>query len=641
VERFVNPITADDSLAQSLDMRSEVIGKLKALFPGLVVEGKNGQSIDIDVLRLLVDDAIASTQEEKYGLNWNGKRRARQQALMPSSGTLRPLPAESIDWDTTRNVIIEGDNLEVLKLLQKSYARKVRLIYIDPPYNTGTDLLYPNDYQDAIRTYLEVTGQAEGGAALTSNTEASGRYHSNWLNMMYPRLCLARSLLAPNGVLVCTIDEHELSNLGVILKEVFEEGSYDHVAVTIVHNPRGVQGTNFSYTHEYAFFVFPRGAKAIGDRRLTQDEVSWSQFRNWGTESERADAKNCFYAVYVQDGQVVGFGEVCQDNEHTKQTEVHGGIAYVYPIDRSGVERKWRYARQSAEAIKHLLRARQTEYGYEIEIGKDFGTYRTVWTHKRYDANIYGTQILKALVPDSPFTFPKSLWSVYDCVQAVTADDPNAIILDFFAGSGTTAHAVVELNKNDGGHRRYILVQLPEQVADHARFRTIADVTKERMRAVGKTLKAENALFSGDLGFRVFKLDSSNIRGWEPDREDLAKTLLESVEHLKPARTEADVLYELLLKLGLDLCVPIEKRALGGKDVHAVGGGVLMICLAERIERAGVEGLGQGIVEWHKALAPAGDTTCVFRDSAFADDVSKTNMAAILEQHGIANVRSL
>jgi adenine-specific DNA-methyltransferase len=228
-------------------------------------------------------------------------------------------------------------------------------------------------------------------------------------------------------------------------------------------------------------------------------------------------------------------------------------------------------------------------------------------------------------------------------------------VLDFFAGSGTTAHAVMAQNAADGGKRRFILVQLPEPLDPESKDqkvaaefcdklgkpRNIAELTKERLRRAAQKIKEENPDFKGDLGFRIFKLDSSNIRAWEPDRDDLDKTLFDSVEHLKEGRTEADILYELLLKLGLDLCVPIETRTIAGKEVHAVGGGVLMACLAETISRDDVEALAQGIVAWHKELAPAGDTTCVFRDSAFADDVAKTNLAAILEQHGIANVRSL
>jgi adenine-specific DNA-methyltransferase len=254
---------------------------------------------------------------------------------------------------------------------------------------------------------------------------------------------------------------------------------------------------------------------------------------------------------------------------------------------------------------------------------------------------------------DDCFDFPKDETVLQEIVEMVTSGGD--IVLDFFAGSGTTAHAVMAQNAADGGKRRFILVQLPEPLdpankeqKTAAEFcdklgkpRTIAELTKERLRRAAKKIKDENPLFSGDLGFRVFKLDSSNIRAWDPNRDDLDKTLLDSVEHLKEGRTETDILYELLLKLGLDLCVPIETRKLAGKEVHAVGGGVLMACLAPAISRDDVEALAQGIVEWHKELAPAGDTTCVFRDSAFADDVAKTNLAAILEQHGIANVRSL
>ena len=640
-ERALKKLTVNEPETRSPDPVAENIERLRSLFPGLVTEGPRGWSVQLDVLKVLVGDCTVTDADEKYGLTWHGKRSARQLALTPSTGTLRPCPDDGVDWDTTQNLLIAGDNLEVLKLLQKSFSRKVKAIYIDPPYNTGRNLIYPNDYRDGIRTYLEVTGQRDGGASLTSNPAAGGRFHTNWLSMMFPRLRLARDLLSSDGVLICAIDDNEVGQLGILLREVFEEGNYDHVCVPIVHNPRGVQGKNFSYVHEYAYFVYPAGQKAICDRKIDESEVGWSQFRNWGGESERSDAKNCFYAVKVRDGQIVGFGDVCPDDVHPNQTDVVDGVALVYPIDRSGVERKWRYARQSVEAIRQMLRARRTDNGYEIEIGKTFGLYKTVWSNKRYDANDYGTRLVNELVPGSPFTFPKSLWAVYDCLLAATGDDPDAVVLDFFAGSGTTAHAVMELNKNLGGRRRFVLVQLPEPVADNEAFPTIFEVTRARVHAAGQRIRQELLSSGLDVGFRVFKLDSSNIRAWDPDRDDLARTLFDAVEHLKPDRTEADVLYELLLKLGLDLCVPIETRAIVDKDVHAVGGGVLMACLAKRIERSDVEALAQGFVDWHDELAPAGDTTCVFRDGAFTDDVAKTNMAAILEQHGIANVRSL
>ncbi len=629
-------LTAADPETRSADPVAENVERLKELFPEAFTEGK----VDFEVLKQVLGGAV-DERDEKYGLNWHGKRRARQIALTPSTGTLRPAPEESVDWDTTHNLMIEGDNLEVLKLLQKSFAGRIKAIYIDPPYNTGRNLIYPNDYQDGIRTYLEVTGQVDGGEKLLSNPESGGRYHATWLSMIYPRLRLARTLLREDGVLICTIDENEQTSLGMILKEVFEEGTFDHACVPIVHNPRGVQGTNFSYVHEYAFFVFRRDIKAISNKKIDEADVDWSQFRNWGTESKRTDAKNCFYPVLVENGAIIGFGDVCDDDFHPAQTERSGAIAYVYPIDRSGVERKWRYARQSVGEIRNLLRAKETRTGYEIEIGKDFGLFRTVWTDKRYDANEYGTKIVSDLVPDSPFTFPKSLWAVYDSLVAAASDDPAAIVLDFFAGSGTTGHAVLEMNQQLGGARRYILVQLPEPVEDGGGHRTIFDITASRLRQVGMRMKTEDPTTEIDLGFRVFKLDSSNIRAWDPDREDLPLTLESAVENIKPDRSEQDVLYELLLKRGLDLAIPIEQREIAGKTVHSIGAGTMLVCLNARIGRDDVEPLSAGMIEWHAELAPSGPTQVIFLDSAFADDVAKSNLAAILEQHGLKHVRSL
>jgi len=258
--------------------------------------------------------------------------------------------------------------------------------------------------------------------------------------------------------MIIAIDENEQNYLGVLLDEVFPER--EKHCITIIHNPRGVQGTNFSYIHEYAFFVIPKGKKVIGDREISTEEISWNNFRNWGGESRREDAKNCFYPVIVENDEVIGFGDVLDNNEHpSEQTVKCETRDFVYPIDQNKVERKWRYARQSVDEIKHLLRAKKTESGYEIELGKDFGMYRTVWEDKRYDANIYGTQIVKSLVPDCNFDFPKSLWNVYDCLLSVVEKDKEAIILDFFAGSGTTAHAVLELNKKDNGNRKFVLVE--------------------------------------------------------------------------------------------------------------------------------------------------------------------------------------
>lgn len=629
-------IKASDSEARSADLVQDNISTIATRFPEAVSEGR----INFDVLRDLLGDAI-DEEPEKYGLVWPGKRMARRLALTPSLATLRPAEAESVEWRTTRNMFVEGDNLEVLKLLQKSYAGKVKAIYIDPPYNTGTDLIYPNDFRDPLQKYLEITGQSDGNARLVSNPAVGGRYHSNWLNLMYPRLMLARNLLRPDGVLICTIDENEFINLGSILKEIFNEGSYEHVCVTIVHNPRGIQGANFSYTHEYAFFVFPKGGKYVSDRKIEQSEINWSQFRNWGSESQRHDARNCFYPVIVKDGVIEGFGDVPPDDCHPAQTERVGDRSYVWPIDSAGVERKWRYARQSVEAVRHLLRARPSKAGYEIEIGKDFGSYRTVWTDKRYDANEYGTKIVNALVPESPFSFPKSLWAVHDCLHAVVADDPEAIVMDFFAGSGTTAHALWEINKADGGRRRFILVQLPEPIAGHPRYGSIAEVTKQRLRSASSQLRGDLAA-PLDLGFRVYKLATSNLKAWQPG-EDLKADLLSAADNLVAGRTERDLLVELLLKQGIDLTEPVQTKEITGKTVYAFGGGILAVCLADiLLEEA--EMLADGIADWLLELQPAAPVAIFFKDSGFESDSAKTNVAAILEQRlgdALLKVRSV
>ena len=616
---------------QSMDIVADNITKLKALFPELLTENK----IDFDKLRQMLGDEI-EVNDERFGFYWNGKANSRRGALKPSTGTLRPAKDASLEWDETKNLIIEGDNLEVLKLLQKSFHKKIKAIYIDPPYNTGRDLIYPNDFKDGIKNYLEITGQIEGGSRLNTNTESSGRFHSNWLNLMYPRLLLAKSLLKEDGVLVCTIDENEQVNLGGMLKEVYDEGTYEHVCVTIVHNPRGIQGTNFSYTHEYAFFIFRRGIKAIGDRKIEDEDISWSQFRNWGTESERSDAKNCFYPVTVKNGEIIGFGDVCSDDFHPNQTELIDDTYYVYPIDRDGVERKWRYARQSVDSIHNFLKAKRTAGGYEVEIGKNFGLYKTVWTDKKYDANEYGTKIVNSLVEGSPFSFPKSLWNVYDSLYAIVGDDKDALVLDFFAGSGTTGHAILEMNKNDSGKRRYILVQLPEPIEEHSKYKTIADVTKERLKQASKKIKSENPTLNLDCGFKVFKLDSSNLKPWDADFDTLATDLAEAADIIKADRSSEDVLFEILLKYGLDLTLPIEAHQLAGKTVYEVGAGALIVCLDNAVTEAVAEAIGK----LKESLAPE-VMRVVFKDSSFANDAAKVNAVQVLKQYGIEDVKAI
>lgn len=354
------------------------------------------------------------------------------------------------------NLIIKGNNLLALHSLKKQYVGKVKLIYIDPPYNTGGNgdtFEYNNSFK-----------------------------HSTWLTFMQNRLQTARNLLTEDGVLIVAIDENEQARLGILLKEIFN--NYEIHCITIVHNPRGIIGANFSYTHEYAFFVFPTGQKAIGNRKIKVENIKWRNLRDNGGESLRKDAKNCFYSFIIKDEKIIGYGDVLDSNVHPeKQSKSENNGFLVYPIDKQGVERKWRYARQSITKVQHLLRVKKSKDGdYEIEIGKDFGMYRTVWSDSRYDANEYGTKLIKSLVPNCTFTFPKSLYNVYDCIYAAVGQDKNAIVLDYHAGSGTTAHAVIQMNKEDSGNRKYILCEQMDYVQDVTVARVKAVLAKENVK---------------------------------------------------------------------------------------------------------------------------------------------------------------
>jgi len=666
-------LTDQDPETKSADVLAENIAHLGTLFPEAFTEGK----VDFEVLKQLLGGSV-DERDEKYGLNWHGKRRARQLALTPSTGTLLPCQEESVDWDTTQNLMIEGDNLEVLKLLQKSYAGKVKVIYIDPPYNTGKDFVYKDDYQDNIKNYLMLTGQIDSdGRKISSNTEASGRFHTDWLNMMYPRLALARNLLREDGFCVVSIDDRELSHVRSVLNEVLGEENF--VAVLVFDRNRKNDAKLFSVGHEY-MVVFARQKALLAENNVVLrankegiDEVreEFQRLRKAFSDDWSAVAQGLrdYYATFDEDDPRLPLARYTKADERGPyRTDGDaswpggGGPRYDVPHPVTGKpckvpSRGWVWATYD--------RMKEEIHRGDIVFGADETTIPAV-RRNLFDRE---QQVMRSVIFSyaqkasqdfarlfegrKVFDNPKSYVDMERLVAYLS--EPGDIVLDFFAGSGTTGHGVMLANRGTSAPRRFVMVQLPEPLDPEdkeqqaaaslcdelGRPRTLAEITKERLRRAGKKVKDENPMFARDVGFRVYKLASSNIRAWEPDREKVAESLADAVEHLKTDRTEADVLYELLLKLGLDLCVPIEKRTIVGKDVHAIGGGVLLACLAETLTRDDVEQIALGIVEWHKTLAPAGDTTCVFRDSAFADDVAKTNLAAILEQHGLVNVRSL
>ncbi|MHB8894149.1 MAG: site-specific DNA-methyltransferase [Candidatus Geothermincolia bacterium] len=638
-------LTAADPETKSPDLAAENLARLRALFPELVTEGPDGVAVNLDVLKQLVGDQTMTDAEEKFGLNWHGKRRARQLALTPSAGTLRPCPADSVDWDTTQNLMIEGDNLEVLKLLQKSYAGKVKLIYIDPPYNTGKDFVYPDNFQDNIKNYLELTGQVEGGAKISSNTEASGRFHTDWMNMMLPRIKLARNLLRDNGALYVSIHYRELAHLLKICDEIFgEENFVGNVTWKARVKPVNIGEAKYRPQGETEYVVIYQRSDKEG------------KFQPLFTGGVRA------YPHEV-DGRKYRLTTILKSNRggnfrNTMSFEIDG---YSPPEGQRWQAGEDEIRRLSRDGYLEFREGTPFKRYFEDEEGAEHDPFYCFMETDWSSTSEAGKAELNELLGNTHgFDTVKPTRLIKTILQSITLPNENEMVMDFFGGSGTTGDAVFAQNASDGGNRRFVLVQLPEpldpqdkdqktmaEYCDQLRKpRTIAEVTKERLRRSAAKVKTDNPLFTGDLGFRVFKLDSSNIQAWDPDRDDLAGSLEAHVKNLKADRTGQDILFELLLKLGLDLTVPIEKKIINGStkkghDVHSIGGGVLLVCLSESIARKDVEPLSIGIIAWHKEQAPAGESTIVFRDSAFADDVAKTNITAILHQHGLETVRSL
>lgn len=429
----------------------------------------------------------ALKKQKKYGLVWEEKPEQIVEDCRTKVPILRLKEKKKgvslvVSTGETRgeNILIEGDNYHALSVLKYTHKEKIDLIYIDPPYNTGArNWKYNNDYVDKEDEYR----------------------HSKWLSFMGHRLEIAKDLLSKNGVLICAIDENEHAHLVVQLERMFP--AHEIHSIVILHNPKGVQGTNFSYTHEYAVFVVPQNKKVIMDRGLRDEEMYVSNLRNWGSESLRTDAKNCFYPIIIRGGKIVGFGEVAPDKFHPKSAnEPKGKDVLVWPIDEKGVERKWRYARQSVEAIVDVLQVEQGKKGrIQIMIAKDYGTYKTVWADKRFDASEYGTKLLREIVPGCDFDFPKSLYAVYDCLCAVVGENKQATILDFFAGSGTTGHAVLEMNKKDEGSRSFILATNAEVGEEREKeFRLKYKIDAETLEAWKITKKKEWTEFCDSYG---------------------------------------------------------------------------------------------------------------------------------------------
>jgi adenine-specific DNA-methyltransferase len=612
----------DDPAAHSGDVVAENIEALKALLPSIVSDGK----IDFDVLRQLLGDD-ADEGDERYGLNWNGKRRARAFALTPSLGTVRPSKQDSVNWENTQNLVVEGDNLDVLKLLRKSYAGRVKLIYIDPPYNTGSDFVYPDDYSDTIGNYERLTGQRDAeGVRLTSNKEASGRFHTDWLNMMYPRLIVAKELLSDDGIIAVSIGDGELPTLVHMMRDIFGE---ENAVATLVWKSRQNKDnrteTGVSVDHEY---IVTFGARFRGEAR---DVGAYTNPDN----DERGPWTSA---------NMVGLATPDRrPNLHYDLIDPATGINYGCP------PLGWRYDKNTMRRLIEEGRilwpasqdGRPRRKSFLSDLGSEFTGYSSIIGERVFTR--HGTADIAELFDKRIFDFPKPVALISQLIEQTTAND--SIVLDFFGGSGTTGHAVLGVNAKDGGCRRYVLVQLPEPLDPKDRDqktaadfcdelgkpRNIAELMKERLRRAGTKVDKEHPDAAVDTGFRVYKLAASNLKPWQPDPDNLEVSLLDSVDNVLPGRTEDDLLVELLLKTGIDLTLPSQERAIAGKTVHALGGGVLLVCLAD-IKQADAEALGQGICDWRKELDPPRATTFYFKDSGFENAATKANLAAIIKQ---------
>ena len=618
-------INQGDHLSISEDILSSNITKLKSLFPEIVTEGK----IDFEAFKSVFGDEIEEG-EEYYRFTWAGKANARREAQKPSTGTLRPATEESVDWDNTQNLYIEGDNLEVLKLLQKGYAGKVKMIYIDPPYNTGKDFVYKDNYKDNLRNYQEVTGQLDNkGNKLSTNSDSEGRYHSNWLNMMYPRLRLARNLLSDDGVIFMSIDDNEVANLRQASNEIFGTDNFiSNMIWQKNYSPRN-DAKYFSDMHDH-ILVFSKN-KSKFKRNLLPRTVEQNKRYTNRDNDPRGDwkAENLSVKTYSQanDFEII----------------TPGGKTITPPNGRC-----WTHSKEKIDELDKDNRIWWGEDGNNVPSKKSFllevqqgRVPTTLLFREDVGDNQAASKRIIELFKSKPFDTPKPTGLIKHFLSISTSNESD-IILDFFSGSSTTADAVFSKNIEDSGKRKFIQVQLPELTnvkseANKMGYNTITEIGKERIRRAAKKIAEENPEKAKnlDLGFKVFKLDTSNIKGWDGNPANLDESLFDTQDNIKTDRTEYDVLYEILLKYGLDLTLPIEEKQIENKTVFSVGYGALFICLADNITNA----VAQGIGEWKEELEPE-ICRVVFKDSGFTD-VDKTNSIQTLKRFGIAEIKTI
>jgi adenine-specific DNA-methyltransferase len=576
-------MTATD-LPERFDLASEVprddrLAAIRGAFPEAMHEDK----VDFDALRRSLGDWV-EPGPERFGLTWPGKAECMRVIQEPSIGTLVPMPDDSVDWDTTENVIIEGDNLEVLKLMQKAYYGKVKMIYIDPPYNTGKEFIYPDNFREGLADYLRYSGQTdEEGVKLSANAETDGRYHSKWLSMMYPRLFLARNLLQDAGVIFVSIDDHEVHNLRALMNEIFGEENF--VAAIVwqkVFSPKNT-ARHFSEDHDYVV-VYARNGATWTPQLLPRSEEMEERYTNPDGDargpwtSADLSARNYYskglYAITCPSGRKI----------EGPPPGTYWRVAQEKFAELDGDNRIWWGPKGDGQPrLKRFLS--------EVKAGK---VPQTLWKYQEVGHTQEAKKELLELVtfesPDTVFDTPKPTRLIQRMLRLATAPEEGALILDFFAGSGSTGDAVMRLNDEDGGNRRFIMVQLPEPTGD-SKMPTIASMVRIRTVAAAERLRSAQSgltsLTEPDLGFRAFQLSTSNFSVWDPNTkepEKVARQLeLAATNQVSADATENSMLTELLLKAGYLLTSPIEHVDLAGVAGYSIGGGALLVCLASEL----------------------------------------------------------
>jgi adenine-specific DNA-methyltransferase len=627
---------------QSPDLVNENFEKLAALFPNCVTESAEGKSIDFDLLKQELSHAVVEGNKERYRLEWPGKKEAIVTANLPTTKTLRPIREDSVDFDNTENLYIEGDNLEVLKILQESYFGKIKMIYIDPPYNTGNDFVYNDKFDQEIDEFKEESGQIdEHGKRLVANPESAGRYHSDWLSMMYPRLKLARNLLTDDGVIFISIDDNEIHNTRKLCDDIFGETNFIDCLVWKKRYGGGAKEKYLISLHEYVL-VFAKNIDGLDNFEIPLTDESIKRYyklkdknfalrgpyRTHPLEATKSmgERKNLVFGIEAPDGTIVNpKRQWLWGKERVEQALENGELEFIKSKDGG-----W---------AVHTKQYLKNENG-ELRKGKPFSIIDDVYTQ-------HGTnEIIKLFGNAQIFSFPKPTAFLENLIN-VGLDTADGIVLDFFSGSAASADAIMKLNAKDGGNRKFIQVQIQEKLdegtdAYKAGYNNICEIGKERIRRAGTNIKSEYSLKqkpkngelefhddqynSGntelDIGFRVFRIDSSNMQDVFYKPQDYEQDKLELfADNVKPDRTADDLLAQVMLDWGLPLSLKIEQASINGKQVFKVAENSLYACFDDDIDE-----------DFAKAIAGDNPIRIVFRDSGFKDDTAKVNVKQLLKQ---------